>query len=396
MFEKLSLMPCDPILGVMAEYRADPAPHKIDLSVGVYKDESGHTPVMAAVKKAEALLLEQENTKSYLSPLGSPEYNASMLELILGREHPALLANRARCIQTTGGCGALRVAAEFILRANPEATIWVSDPTWGNHVPLLGGAGVNLKTYPYYNEETHSLDFNAMYEALEDVPAGDLVLLHGCCHNPTGADLTEEQWAQVAGLAQANGFTPFVDVAYQGLGDGLEEDAVGLRIMADAVPEMLIAASCSKNFGLYRERTGALIVMGETPEQADASLSHLATVTRGLYSMPPSHGGAIVETILTNAELNKLWRDELAEVRSRVNHMRSALVSSLRDAGVDRDFSFITQQKGMFSFLGITPEQVLKIRKEHSVYLLGSSRINVAGITPGNVGALAQAIKAVL
>ncbi len=396
MFEKLPLMPSDPILGVMAEYRADTASHKIDLSVGVYKDESGHTPVMAAVKKAEALLLEQENTKSYLSPLGSPEFNSSMLALLLGNGHPALEANRVRGIQTTGGCGALRVAAEFILRANPDATIWVSDPTWGNHMPLLAGAGVNLKTYPYYNAATHNIDFNAMYEALEDVPAGDLVLLHGCCHNPTGADLTKEQWAQVAGLAQANGFTPFVDVAYQGLGDGLNEDAVGLRLLADAVPEMIIAASCSKNFGLYRERTGALVVMGEIPEQADASLSHLATVTRGLYSMPPSHGGAIVETILSDGALTKLWQDELTDVRNRVNSMRQSLVSNLQRAGVDRDFGFITQQKGMFSFLGISPEQVLKIRKEHSVYLLESSRINVAGITPTNVDALAKAIKNVL
>lgn len=396
MFEQLSMMPSDPILGVMAEYRADPSPNKIDLSVGVYKDEQGHTPVMAAVKKAEALLLEQENTKSYLSPLGSPEFNATMVELLLGEKHPALEADRVRAIQTTGGCGALRIAADFILRAKPNATIWVSDPTWGNHMPLLGGAGIQLKTYPYYDEATHGINFSAMMEALEDVPAGDLVLLHGCCHNPTGADLTLEQWQQVAGLAQANGFVPFVDVAYQGLGDGLDEDAAGFRALADAVPEMLIAASCSKNFGLYRERTGILVVMGETTEQADISLSHMATVTRGLYSMPPSHGGAIVETILTDAALNQLWRDELCQVRGRVNSMRKALVTSLTDAGVDSDFGFIAQQKGMFSFLGITPEQVLKIRKDHSVYLLESSRINIAGITPQNVDALAQAIKAVL
>lgn len=396
MFESLQRLPADPILGVSAAYRADNSPTKVDLSVGVYKDAQGHTPVMGAVKAAEKFLLDTEDSKAYLSPAGNPGFNRAIGELLLGPEHVAVAQQRVATVQTAGGCGALRSAAELVLKANPGATIWLSNPTWGNHVPLLGNAGVNLASYPYYDSDAKALDFEHMVAALEQASGGDLVLLHGCCHNPTGADLSLSQWQQLTELFLEKKLTPFVDVAYQGLGDGLEEDVQGLRAMAQQLPEMIITASCSKNFGLYRERTGALLVIAKDSDKAQDCLSQLNAVTRGLYSMPPAHGAAIVEVILNSSELNDSWRAELRDIRQRVSTMRRDFVAALRKAGVSEDFAFIAQQKGMFSFLGISPEQALEIRRKHSVYLLESGRINVAGITPSNVDYLARAVAAIL
>ncbi|WP_226660971.1 aromatic amino acid transaminase [Microbulbifer aggregans] len=396
MFDHLKSLPADPILGLLATYRADENPKKIDLGVGVYKDEAGHTPVLQAVKEAETRLLQSEETKAYVGPAGTPGFNSAMQELVLGAGHPALIANRVRSAQTPGGCGALRVLAEFANRAKAGATIWVSDPTWANHVPLLGNAGLQIKSYPYYDRETSSLNFDAMVETLKNVGEGDLVLLHACCHNPCGADLTREQWQVLAEMAQKQGFTPFIDMAYQGFGESLDDDAYGLRLMAQSVPEMLVAASCSKNFGLYRERVGLAMAIYSDAAAADRGQSQLLNVVRGNYSMPPNHGGAIVEAILTDAGLRANWEAELTEMRERINSLRSGVVESLDAAGAAGDFSFIQRQKGMFSFLGITPEQVHKLQQEYSIYMVDSSRISIAGLSQSNMGYFCESVAKVL
>ncbi|WP_308367083.1 MULTISPECIES: amino acid aminotransferase [unclassified Microbulbifer] len=396
MFEHMSSLPPDPILGLLASYRADDNPDKIDLGVGVYKDESGHTPVLQAVKEAETRLLQSEETKAYIGPAGTPGFNSAMQELVLGAEHPALLANRVRSAQTPGGCGALRVLAEFTNRAKPGATIWVSDPTWANHVPLLGNAGLKIESYPYYDRATSSLRFDAMVETLKNVGEGDLVLFHACCHNPCGADLNREQWQLLAEMAQKQGFTPFVDMAYQGFGESLGDDAWGLRLMAESVPEMLVAASCSKNFGLYRERVGLAMVIYNDTAAADKGQSQMLNVVRGNYSMPPSHGAAIVESILTDAGLRANWEAELEEMRERINGLRAGLVENLEAAGAAGDFSFIQRQNGMFSFLGITPEQVQRLQREYSIYMVDSSRISIAGLSQSNMEYFCRAVASIL
>lgn len=396
MFESLSQLPADPILGLLAAFREDTNPKKVDLGVGVYKDEAGHTAIMKAVKKAEAIRIEQEDSKSYIGPAGAPGFNEAIQKLLMGVGHKVLLENRMRTSATPGGCGALRVAAELIKKSNPSATIWVSNPTWANHIPLLGSAGLQIKEYPYYNAATKQIDFDAMMDCLKDVGQGDVVLLHGCCHNPCGADLSQEQWQQVAKLASNNGFITFIDIAYQGFGEGLEADAYGLRLMADSVPEMLIAQSCSKNFGLYRERAGSVSVIGKSTAQADATFSNALSIIRGIYSMPPAHGSAIVEIILNSPELTQEWQNELAEMCGRMNSLRGLLVDKLIEKGAKQSFEHIRQQKGMFSFLGINKDQVQRLIKERSVYMVDSSRINIAGISYANVDYLAESICSVL
>lgn len=396
MFEVLDLLPPDPILGLLGEFRADTNPDKVDLGVGVYKDEEGQTPIMQAVKMAEKIRLNTEITKTYIGPAGDEEFNDSIAKLLFGAEHPVIKQSRLSTIQTPGGCGALRMAAEFIKRCNQKVTVWVSNPTWANHIPLLGDAGLHIEKYPYYDYPTHSIDFQGMVAALQAAGPNDVVLLHGCCHNPCGADLTMEQWQTIADMAVAQGFLPFVDIAYQGLGDGLEEDAYGVRLLAKAVPEMIVASSCSKNFGLYRERIGSVNLLSTNTSQRAASLSQMLSVTRGIYSMPPAHGAAIVNTILDNPELNQLWLDELNTMRNRINDLRQLLVTKLQTSGVNADFSFIAREKGMFSFLGITPQQVQRLKQEFSVYMVDSSRINVAGISHANIEYLTHAIGQVL
>jgi aspartate aminotransferase len=396
MFETLPLLPADPILGLSAAFQQDANPLKVDLGVGVYKNDAGVTPIMAAVAAAERLRLNLENTKAYTNPAGYPGANTAVTTLIYGADHPAVSEGRVRTIQTPGGCGALRVAAEFIQRAKPGATIWVSTPTWANHVPLLGSAGLKLREYPYYNYKTHSIDIDAMLAALSDVPAGDLVLLHACCHNPSGADLTREQWQQVAELAQARGFIPFVDMAYQGFGEGLDEDAYGIRLLAKSVPELIIATSFSKNFGLYRERAGTLSLVFANETQANAGMSQLLSVTRGLYSMPPAHGSAIVDIILHNSQLTQQWKEELAQMRTRIQNLRTHLVKSLSDLQGEQDFSFIARERGMFSFLGLSVEQVQRLKNEFSIYMTDTSRISVAGLTVEKMDYVSKAIVSVL
>ncbi len=395
MFASLKALPADPILGLLAKYREDTNPNKIDLGVGVYKNEAGDTTVLSCVKKAEQYRTDTETSKVYIGPTGSALFNEEMSKLIFGH-HKVLLENRARTFSTPGGTGALRVAAEFIGSCKAGATIWVSNPTWANHTAVFEAAGLTVKTYPYYDYENKTLDFDGMLAQLKEVSADDVVLLHACCHNPSGMDLTNEQWQQVVEIAKGVGFTPLIDMAYQGFGTGLDEDAFGLRLMADNVKEMIVCSSCSKNFGLYRERIGACTLIAENSSSADLVASVLAYVIRGIYSMPPAHGAALVETILSSDELRNEWHSELAEMRNRINGNRQLLVDKLKENGVTRDFSFIARQSGMFSFLGITPEQVQQLQDEYSIYMVGSSRMSIAGIANRNVDYLAQSIAKVL
>jgi aspartate aminotransferase len=395
MFGRLKALPADPILGLLAKYREDTNSNKIDLGVGVYKNEAGHTAILDCVKKAEKYRNDNEDTKVYIGPTGSPVFNDEMSKLIFGH-HKVLLENRARTVSTPGGTGALRVAAEFIKSCKAGATIWVSNPTWANHTGLFEAAGLTVKTYPYYDYENKTLDFDGMLAALKEVSADDAVLLHACCHNPSGMDLNNEQWQQVADVAKTVGFLPVVDMAYQGFGEGLDEDAYGLRLIADNVEEMIVCSSCSKNFGLYRERIGAITVIGQSSSAVDVANSVLLYVIRVIYSMPPAHGAALVETILHSDELRTQWHAELKEMRDRINGNRQLLVDKLIEKGVTRDFSFITRQMGMFSFLGITPEQVQQLQDEYSIYMVGSSRMSIAGIANSNVDYLAESIAKVL
>ncbi|MCS6190473.1 amino acid aminotransferase [Shewanella baltica] len=396
MFNSLIAMPADPILGLLTQYREDTHPQKVDLGVGVYKDPTGVTPILSCVKKAEKFRLDTETTKVYIGPTGSPQFNTLMTELAFGAGHSAIIANRIRTVSTPGGTGALRVAGDFIKRCNPNAVLWVSDPTWANHIGLFEAAGITVKTYPYYDYDSKSLKFDEMLAALSQVSPDDVVLFHACCHNPSGMDLTTEQWDKVVALTKEQGFTPLIDMAYQGFGDGVDIDAYGVRQMAAAVDNMILCSSCSKNFGLYRERIGSCSVIAKDAHTANVAQSVLLYVVRCLYSMPPAHGAAIVETILGSAELTQEWRDELKVMRDRINGNRAILVDKLKANGVDRDFSFIARQKGMFSFLGVNPEQVARLQKEFSIYMVGSSRISIAGISEDNVDYLAQSIAKVL
>jgi len=396
MFETLPLLAADPILGLSAAYQKDTNPLKVDLGVGVYKNDAGVTPIMAAVAAAEKQRLNSEATKAYTAPAGYPGANSAVTQLIYGANHAAVNDKRVRTIQTPGGCGALRAAAEFIQRAKPGATIWVSTPTWANHIPLLNSAGLQLREYPYYDYQTHQIDFDAMMTALAQVPAGDLVLLHACCHNPSGADLTKAQWQAVAQLAQTRGFVPFIDMAYQGFGEGLEEDAYAIRLLAETLPEVVVAASFSKNFGLYRERAGTLSLVFANEAQADAGISQLLSVTRSIYSMPPAHGSAIVDIILHSPELTQQWQEELGQMRRRIQGLREQLVKTLSSLQSERDFSFIAQERGMFSFLGVNLEQVQRLKNEFSIYMTDSSRISVAGLSVESMDYVGQAITKVL
>lgn len=396
MFETLPLLPADPILGLSISYAKDSNPLKVDLGVGVYKNDAGVTPIMAAVAAAEKLRIQQENTKAYTPPAGYPGANEVCTSLIYGAGHPAVEANRVRTIQTPGGCGALRVAAELIQRAKRGAGLWVSTPTWANHIPLLGSAGLALKEYPYYDYTTHSINFSAMLETLKQIPRGDLVLLHACCHNPSGADLSREQWNQVADVCESNGLIPFVDMAYQGFGEGLQEDTYGLRLLASRLPEVIVATSFSKNFGLYRERAGALSLVFANEAQANAGNSQLLSVTRGLYSMPPAHGAALIDIILHSNELTQIWSDELTLMRERIAGLRVQLVKSLSQLQSQRDFSFIAHERGMFSFLGLSVEQVHRLKNDYSIYMTDTSRISVAGLTAEKMDYVSKAIVSVL
>jgi aspartate aminotransferase len=395
MFSELQQRPADPILGLSVKFKADSNANKIDLGPGIYKDEAGTTPVLACVKTAERFRVENEASKTYLGSAGSALFNEKITELMLG-DHQVIGENRIRTISAPGGTGALRIAGEFINTCKPGATIWVSDPTWANHQGVFTAAGLQVKTYPYYDYENKGLNFAGMIAALKQVPKDDAVLVHACCHNPSGMDLNQEQWQELAELASDIGFTPVIDMAYQGFGSGLDEDAFGLRLMADTVEQMIICGSCSKNFGLYRDRIGACSIIGKTAAAADIIYSILLSIVRVNYSMPPAHGAALVETILNSDELTTQWHGELKAMRDRIGGMRHLLVDKLAVHGVQQDFSFITRQNGMFSFLGINKDQVQQLQDDYSIYIVGSSRISIAAIAPDNVDYLAQSIAKIL
>lgn len=395
MLESLERLPDDPILGLAAACRADTNPSKVDLTLGVYMDESGLCPVFRAIQQAQSTLVAEETSKVYLPPAGVADFNEGMQKLVLGEASEALKLGRVSSIQAPGGCGALRIGAEIIQAAAPGAKVWVSDPTWPVHIPLLGSVGLHFETYRYYEPSTHGVNFDGMVEDLKRATKGDVVLFHGCCHNPCGADLTPAQWQQIGDMAEAQGFMPFIDIAYQGLGDGLDEDAAGLRHLVERLPEVIIAASCSKNMGLYRERTGCTIFVSRDQQTADALLSQAKVAARRVYSMPPAHGALLAGRVLADADLTTLWKAELEQMCERINGLRSDLVEKLQGA-TGRDFEFIRKEKGMFSFLGLSQEQAQRLREEHSVYLLNSSRINVAGVNASNIDYLAQSIAKVL
>jgi aspartate aminotransferase len=396
MFERFELITADTILSLMAAFRADPDPRKVDLGVGVYRDDRGETPVPVAVRKAESALLARQTTKTYVGPAGNLAFNEEMARLLLGPEHAALAARRVRIIQCPGGCGALRLGAELIRYASPDSIVHLSNPTWVNHVPLLSGSGLKLDRYPYYDATRGGVLFAEMLAALEKLPPRAVVLLHAACHNPTGADLSESEWREVLSLVKRRSLLPFIDMAYQGLGEGLDADAFSLRLFTAELPEVLFAVSCSKNFGLYRERTGALGVVCETPAQADATMSQLVRLARGLWSMPPDHGAAIVHGVLTDPALRTLWTDEVDAMRTRIRELRSEVVKQLAAACPGRDFSFIARHHGMFSLFGISTEQVRELRASHHIYMVDDSRMNVAGLRRENLEYFARAVAAVL
>jgi aspartate/tyrosine/aromatic aminotransferase len=396
LFENLQALPEDPILGLMAAFRADTAATKIDLGVGVYKDEHGKTPVLRAVRAAEQAVLADQQTKSYTGPAGNEQFNALMTELVLGSKHPALTSGRLRALQAPGGCGALRLGAELLMVGSHRPTVHVSDPTWANHVPLLSNAGLKLERYPYFEPRTGTVKFDAMLERLSTLPAGDVVLLHGCCHNPTGADLSMDQWRKIADVLLQRRLVPYVDIAYQGLGEGIVADAEGARLVAATVPEALIAVSCSKNFGLYRERVGALMVLTESSAQTNAAASHLRKIARGIWSMPPDHGAAIVARILSDEKLSEDWRDEVNAMRERMLTLRRALAAALAKTCSAEMASVIEKQRGMFSTIPVTPEAADALRTQHHIYMTRDGRMNIAGVSLESVDYIAKAIGAVV
>ena len=389
MFETLQPQPADTILKLMAQYREDPRDTKIDLGVGVYKDATGLTPVMRAVKAAEHTLWEQQDSKSYVGLAGDPAFGDAMVKLVLGdsvaRENVAAAA-------TPGGTGAIRQAFELIQMARPEARVFVSNPTWPNHISMLKYLGMEMVSYSYFDDETCGVDFDGMMADLKTVKAGDVVLLHGCCHNPTGANLNPSQWDEVIALLKSTGATPMVDIAYQGFGEGLEQDAMATRKVAAALPETIIATSCSKNFGIYRERTGMLMVVSHDTSAKGLNQATLAYLNRQNFSFPPDHGARIVTMILNDDALRTDWMAEVEGIRTSLLDLRSQLASELqRLSGSDR-FGFLAEHRGMFSRLGATPEQVEKLRVDAGIYMVGDSRMNIAGLNAKTIPILAKAI----
>lgn len=396
MFEKVVAAPADPILGLTEEFKSDPRTDKINLGVGIYKNEAGQTPVLATVKKAEAALLESEKTKSYLTIEGTAEYGLVVQKLLFGEQADIISKQRAKTAQAPGGTGALRVAGEFIKRQLGDVKVWISNPTWANHHGVFGAAGLETTEYSYYNAEKKDKDFPAMLADLEQASAGDVVLLHGCCHNPTGIDPTLEEWEILAKLVAEKGLLPLFDFAYQGFAKGVEEDAAGLRIFAQYNPEILVASSFSKNFGLYNERVGAFTLVAASADVANTAFSQVKAIIRSIYSNPPAHGAAVVTYILQNPALRAEWEAEVAEMRERIQEMRELFVTRLQEIGVNADFSFIERQNGMFSFSGLNKQQVQRLKEELGIYIVGSGRISVAGMTKNNMSPLCEGIKVVL
>ena len=396
MFEHINAIPPDPILGLIAAYAADPNPKRIDLGIGVYRDEHGNTPMLDCVVKAEKTLIATQTTKTYLGPPGVVGFNEAIRDLMLGKDSEALAQGRVRTVQTPGGTGALRVAAELVKVAMPEAELWASDPTWANHLALFPAAGIAMHSYPYFNADDSSLRFDEMVQALQQRGEGDVVLFHACCHNPCGVSPNPEQWQVIADIASERGFTPMVDIAYMGFERGIEEDCLAVRLFAEQCPEVIVASSCSKNFAMYRERVGAITIIARDAEKAAAVESVIHNITRKNYSMPPTHGPAVIDIILHSDELKAQWITELAGMRSRINGLRKTMSEKIAASGIQRDFSFIARQSGMFSFMGLTVGQVHRLRDEFAIYTVNSSRVNVASFNLSNMDYFIEALAAVL
>jgi len=396
MFENVVAAPADPILGLTELFKKDINPEKINLGVGIYKDEQGTTPILATVKKAEAALLKTEKTKSYLTIEGTAEYSLAVQKLLFGADSEIVSSKRAKTAQAPGGTGALRVAGEFIKRQLNSPKIWISNPTWANHNSVFTAAGLETVQYRYYNAESKNKDFAGMVADLTHASRGDIVLLHGCCHNPTGIDPTIEEWEKLATLCANKELIPLFDFAYQGFAKGVEEDAAGLRAFTKHNKEMLVASSFSKNFGLYNERVGAFTIVAKSNDIASTAFSQIKAIIRSIYSNPPAHGSAVVTYILNDATLRADWEQEVTTMRNRIQEMRTLFVNTLKSEGVTNNFTFIERQNGMFSFSGLTKDQVEKLKQEFSIYIVGSGRISVAGMTKENMPALCRSIAAVL
>ena len=392
MWKDIEAAPADAILGLTEAFKKDTNPKKVNLGVGVYKDDDGATPILDCIKKAERLLVDQQSTKGYLPIPGDAEYGLGVQKLLFGEDNDVIQSKRASTIHSPGGTGGLRVGADLIKKFKPEAKIWVSTPTWANHKGIFTAAGFLIEDYPYYDQDTKNVDFEAMYEALKKVPSGDVVLLHVCCHNPTGVDLSPEQWDAVVDLASSCGWLPFLDFAYQGFGDSMESDRLPIEKFAKAGIDFLVASSFSKNFALYNERTGALTIVSPNAEESSIAMSHVKKIIRVNYSNPPAHGGLAARTVLTDNDLYKEWINEVAGMRDRIKDMRVAFVQGLKKRGVTQDFSYIVDQRGMFSFSGLNDDIVNWLQKEKSIYIVKGGRINVAGLTTNNIDYVCDAI----
>ena len=393
MFESLQTMPADAILGLLTEHRNDPRPEKIDLGVGVYRNAVGETPVLATIKKAEQRLLRTQTSKTYIGTAGDAAFNTAVQAMTFAGAVPD---DRLVTIQTPGGSGSLRVAAGLLLRAREDATIWFGEPTWANHTPLLGGAGLTLKPFPYYDPEKHIIHVDAMLDTLRTIPKGDVILLHACCHNPSGFDPSEAEWREIADVIAERELLPFIDAAYQGLARNIDDDAFAIRHLASLVPEMIVSTSCSKNFGLYRDRVGSLSLMSATADSLGVLDSQANNYVRTVYSMPPDHGAAAVSIILADDKLRAEWLVELKDMRDRLKAMRGLLYNALLEKAPGQDFSHLVRANGMFCFLGISAKNIVRLKKDFGIYMVDDSRINVAGITADNVEYLSDSIAAVL
>jgi aspartate aminotransferase len=396
MFEHLNAVPPDPILGILAAYAADTNPRKIDLGIGVYRDETGNTPMLKCVVEAEKTLIATQTTKSYLGPRGVAGFNDAMGELIFGPGSDTITQGRVRTIQTPGGTAALRIGADLIKHARPESGIWASDPTWANHLALFPAAGLPMDSYPYFDAINSDLRYDDMMEALRNRGAGDVVLFHACCHNPCGVSPDPAQWEAISDLAAERGFTPMIDIAYMGFERGVEEDALAVRLFSEKCPEVIVASSCSKNFAVYRERVGAISVVCENEQKAADVESVIHSLTRKSYSMPPAHGPGIIDIILHSDELTELWISEVAGMRNRINGLRKTLSEKITAGGISKDFSFLERQSGMFSFLGLSVEQVARLKNEFAIYTVNSARVNVASFNESNMDYFIEALATVL
>lgn len=396
MFSEIPLAPADPILGLTDAFKKDPNPQKINLGVGVYKDSTGKTPVLESVKRAEQRLASESQTRSYLPIEGDARYCALVQELVFGSRSEIVSSSRAFTAHAPGGTGALRVTAEFLKLHLPGVKVWLTQPTWPNHPQIFEAAGLEIDVFPWFDPSSNGLDFEGALATLEKIPEGHVVVLHGCCHNPTGIDPDEQQWTAIADVLSRRNLIPIIDFAYQGFGVGISEDAAGLRIVSSKCREFIVCSSFSKNFGLYSERVGAITVVTEDTAAAERIGSQVRRIIRTIYSNPPEHGGAAVVAILADPELRAQWEAEVAQMRHRINHMRDLFVRTLKEKGVKRDFDFIRNQRGMFSFSGLTKEQVQALKETHSIYIVGSGRISVAGMTEMNMDRLCSAIADVI